>query len=89
MSANMIESGDVSFLCGEETLADWKATVYFGRKRMMFGGGGDSVELLKGSHLGMRLELMKNGVRRELKGGQPGGIQDGGPGCQGRTGGDG
>ena len=65
-------TGNVFFLCGEEMLVDWKATVHFSRKRMTFGGGGDSIKLIKGSHLGMRLEQDKD---------------DGGPGYQGRSGG--
>ena len=36
---------------------------------MTFNRGGDTVELTRGSHLGLRLELLDSGSRLALKGG--------------------
>ena len=63
VSANVIESRGVSFLCGEETLVDWKVKLHFGRRRMMFGECKDGVELSRGSH------LPEGEVRRSESGG--------------------
>ena len=67
VSANVIKLRGVSFLCGEETLVDCRAKVHFGRRRMMFGECNDGVELLRGSHLGMRLEMLENEFEQALK----------------------
>ena len=35
-TANVIDSDEVTFLCGEETLVEWKTTLYFGRRKLGF-----------------------------------------------------
>ena len=36
VTANIIDSDEVNFLCGENTLMDWRATIYFGRRKLKF-----------------------------------------------------
>ena len=62
--ANLIDSDEVTFLCGEETLVEWKTTLYFGRRKLEFKEKKKEVPLIKESHLLVKLErgdgLIKN-----------------------------
>ena len=56
VTVNVIESDEVTFLCGEETLVDWNTTLYFSKRRLGFDEDEKEVVLIKESHLLVRLE---------------------------------
>ena len=39
VKANVINSDEVNFLCGENTLMDWSATIYFRKRKLRFEDG--------------------------------------------------
>ena len=47
----------MTFLCGEETLVEWKTTLYFGRRKLGFEEEKKEVPLIKESNLLVKLEL--------------------------------
>ena len=58
VTANIIESNEVNFLCGEETLMDWKTILDFADRKLGFKEKNKAVDLIKGSHLLVKLELV-------------------------------
>ena len=58
VTANIIESNEVNFLCGEETLVDWKTVLDFAERKLGFKEENKTVELIKTSHLIIKLELV-------------------------------
>ena len=56
--ANVIDSDEVTFLCGEETLMDWKTILDFAERKLGLKENDKEVELIKGSHLLAKLELV-------------------------------
>ena len=64
VKANIIDSEEVGFLCGEETLRDWKAILHFKRKRRELKGR--QILLIQVSHLMVELAVgdttLKTGV---------------------------
>ena len=47
VTANVIESDEVTFLCGEETLMDWRTTLDFGERKLGFKETKKEVQLIK------------------------------------------
>ena len=58
VTANVIESDEVTFLCGEETLMEWKTVLDFGERKVGFKEQKKDIKLIKGSHLLAKLELV-------------------------------
>ena len=58
VTANVIESDEVTFLCGEETLMNLRTTLDFGERKLGFKEHEKEVQLIKGSHLLVKLELV-------------------------------
>merc|ERR1712237_263506 len=58
LTANSIQSNEVNFLCGEETLMDWKTILDFADRKLRFKEKDKAVDLIKGSHLLVKLELV-------------------------------
>ena len=58
VTANIIESNEVNFLCGEETLVDWKTILDFAERKLGFKEENKTVDLIKTSHLIIKLELV-------------------------------
>ena len=58
LTANIIESNEVNFLCGEETLMEWRTILDFADRKLGFKETGKAVNLIKGSHLLVQLELV-------------------------------
>merc|ERR1712237_30456 len=58
ITANIIESNEVNFLCGEETLMKWKTVLDFADRKLGFKEKNKAVDLIKGSHLLVKLELV-------------------------------
>ena len=65
VTANMIASDEVTFLCGEETLVKWRTTLSFRKRKLGFKEHEKEVQLIKGSHLLAKLELV--GKQKILK----------------------
>ena len=59
VTANVIDSNEVAFLCGEETLSDWRTTLYFGRRKLRFERKEKEVPLIRDKHLLVKLESMR------------------------------
>ena len=57
VTAHVIESDEVNFLCGEETLQGWRTVLDFEDKKLRFKGIDKRVELKKQSHLVVKLQL--------------------------------
>merc|ERR1712074_396073 len=58
VTANVIQSNEVNFLCGEETLVDWRTVLDFEEKKLGFKDPQKKVDLIKESHLVVKLELV-------------------------------
>merc|ERR1712090_79347 len=58
VTANVIQSNEVNFLCGEETLVDWRTVLDFEEKKLGFKEPQKKVDLIKKSHLVVKLELV-------------------------------
>ena len=58
VTANIIESEEVTFLCGEQTLMEWKMVLDFAEQKLGFKEQEKNVVLIKGSHLLAKLELV-------------------------------
>merc|ERR1712105_210462 len=58
VTANVIESNEVNFLCGEETLVDWRTVLDFEDGKLGFKEQKKRVDLIKRSHLVVKLELI-------------------------------
>ena len=58
VTANIIDSDEVTFLCGEETLMKWNTTLDFAERKLGFKENDKAVELIKRSHLLVKLELV-------------------------------
>ena len=58
MTANVIESNEVNFLCGDETLQKWKTILDFEDRKLGFKETKKMVDLTKKSHLVVKLELV-------------------------------
>merc|ERR1712030_75877 len=58
VTANVIESNEVNFLCGEETLVDWRMILDFEDRKLGFKEQKKMVNLIKRSHLVVKLELV-------------------------------
>ena len=58
VTANIIDSDEVTFLCGEETLMKWNTTLDFAERKLGFKENNKAVELIKRSHLLVKLELV-------------------------------
>ena len=58
MTVNLIDSEEVTFLCGEETLKGWNTTLDFGEQKLEFKDQEKKVRLMKESHLMAKLELV-------------------------------
>ena len=58
VTANIIESEEVTFLCGEQTLMEWKTVLDFAEQKLGFKEQGKNVVLVKGSNLLAKLELV-------------------------------
>ena len=56
--ANIIGSEEVTFLCGEQTLMEWKTVLDFTEQKLGFKEQEKNVVLIKGSHLLAKLELV-------------------------------
>jgi hypothetical protein len=58
LTANIIETDDLSFLCGRKTLEEWNAKLDFKARRLEFVDKGKStkLEMSEGGHLLMNLE---------------------------------
>ena len=55
----MIESDEVNFLCGKETLKEWKTVLDFEDNKLGFKGKKEKeINLIKGSHMLVKLELV-------------------------------
>ena len=63
VTANIINSDEVNFLCGENTLMDRSAMIYFGKMKLKFEDR-NKVALIKGTHLAIKMEP----VRRRQEG---------------------
>merc|ERR1712074_48942 len=58
-TANLIQSNEVNFLCGEETLRDWRTILDFEESKLGFKDPQfKKVDLIKKSHLVVKLELV-------------------------------
>merc|ERR1712030_140420 len=58
VTANVIQSNEVNFLCGEETLVDWRTVLDFEQRKLGFKGPNKKVNLIKKTHLVVKLELV-------------------------------
>merc|ERR1712090_34556 len=59
VTANLIQSNKVNFLCGEETLRDWRTVLDFEESKLGFKDPQfKKVDLIKKSHLVVKLELV-------------------------------
>merc|ERR1712237_112131 len=58
VTANVINSNEVNFLCGEETLVDWRTVLNFEDRKLGFKEKDKRVDLIKRSHLVVKLELV-------------------------------
>merc|ERR1712237_88403 len=58
VTANVIESDEVNFLCGEETLKGWKTILDFEDRKLGFKDVSKMVELTRQSHLVVKLQLV-------------------------------
>ena len=58
VTANIIESEEVTFLCGEQTLMEWNTVLDFAEQKLGFKEQEKNVVLIKGSHLLAKLELV-------------------------------
>merc|ERR1712237_115679 len=58
VTANVIESDEVSFLCGEETLKAWKTMLDFEQEKLGFKDANKMVQLTRQSHLVVKLQLV-------------------------------
>merc|ERR1712105_100619 len=58
VTANIIDSNEVNFLCGEETLVDWRTVLDFEERKLGFKGPNKKVDLIKKTHLVVKLELV-------------------------------
>ena len=58
ITANVIESDKVNFLCGKETLKEWKTALDFEDSKLRFKEKGKEINLIKGSHMLVKLELV-------------------------------
>ena len=67
ITAKVIDSKEVNFLCGKETLKEWKTVLDFEDSKLGFKGKKEGPEpyekdkeinLIKGSHLLVKLELV-------------------------------
>ena len=56
ITVNIIDSDEVTFLCGEEMLVEWRMTLYFRRRKLGFEENKKEVPLIKESHLLVKLE---------------------------------
>ena len=63
ITVNVIESDEVTFLCGEGTLVELRMTLYFGKRKLVFEEIKKEISLIKGSHLAVKLERV--GRRRK------------------------
>ena len=58
VTSNVIDLDEVNFLCGENTLMDWRVTIYFGRRKLKFEDRNE-LDLIKRSHLAVKMEPMR------------------------------
>ena len=58
VTANIIDSDEVTFLCGEETLVNWNTVIDFAARKLGFKDNSKDIDLIKGSHLLAKLELV-------------------------------
>ena len=58
VTADVIESDEVTFLCGEETLMNWRTTLDFRERKLGFKEIKKEVQLIKESHMLVKLELV-------------------------------
>merc|ERR1712237_300771 len=58
VTANVIQSNEVNFLCGEQTLVDWRTVLDFEERKLGFKEPQKKVDLIKKSHLVVKLELV-------------------------------
>merc|ERR1711984_68686 len=58
VTANVIESNEVNFLCGDETLKGWKTTLDFEEEKLGFKECKKTVQLERKSHLVVQLQLV-------------------------------
>jgi len=58
VTANVINSNEVNFLCGEETLVDWRTVLDFEERKLGFKEQQKKVDLIKRTHLVVKLELV-------------------------------
>ena len=58
VTANVIESDKVNFLCGKATLKEWKKVLDFEESKLGFKEKNKEVDLIKGSHMLVKLELV-------------------------------
>merc|ERR1712105_60980 len=58
VTANVIESNEVNLLCGKQTLKDWKTVLDFEIDQLTFKETGKEINLKKGSHMFVKLELV-------------------------------
>ena len=58
ITANIIDSEEVSFLCGQKTLTDWKTALYFTDKKLKFTDKEKTtkLDLSEGGHMLVNLE---------------------------------
>ena len=58
ITANIIDSDEVTFLCGQKTLTDWKTALYFAEQKLKFTEKGKStgLNLSEGGHMLVNLE---------------------------------
>merc|ERR1711905_37234 len=58
VTANVIESDEVNFLCGEATLKAWKTILDFEEEKLGFKDANKMVQLTRQSHLVVKLQLV-------------------------------
>ena len=60
ITTNIIDSEEVSFLCGQKTLTDWKTVLYFAEQKLNFTETGKrtSLNLSEGGHMLINLETV-------------------------------
>merc|ERR1712030_45699 len=58
VTANVIQSNEVNFLCGAQTLVEWRTVLDFEEKKLGFKEPQKKVDLIKKSHLIVKLELV-------------------------------
>ena len=58
VTANIIDSEEVNFLCSQKTLSKWKTALYFSKQRLKFTEKDKSIklDLLNGGHMLVNLE---------------------------------